>query len=254
MLSCQNVTVSVAGRVLVRDLSLDLQPGDCVAMLGPNGVGKTLTLLTLAGLRRPASGSVLLDGSPIDAQPRLRVAQRLGMLLQEDNDAFPASVLQAALLGRFPHHGPWRAETDADVAITREALARVDLAGIEDQDAATLSGGERRRLALARVLAQATPTVLLDEPVNHLDPSHQGRILRHLQALASVHHQAVLMSLHDAVLAARHATRVVLLFGDGRWACGPTRELLTAANLRALFGTAYAAYTGPDGTVLLPAA
>jgi iron complex transport system ATP-binding protein len=254
MLSCHNVTVSVAGRVLVRDLTLDLQPGDCVAMLGPNGVGKTLTLLTLAGLRRPASGSVLLDGSPIDAQPRLRVAQRLAMLLQEDNDAFPASVLQAALLGRFPHHGPWRAETAADVAITREALARVDLAGIEDQDAATLSGGERRRLALARVLAQATPTVLLDEPVNHLDPRHQARILRHLQSLAGVHHQAVLMSLHDAVLAARHATRVVLLFGDGRWACGPTRELLTAANLHALFGTTYAAYTGPDGTVLLPAA
>jgi iron complex transport system ATP-binding protein len=254
MLSCQNVTVSVAGRVLVRDLSLDLRPGDCLALLGPNGVGKTLTLLTLAGLRRPAGGSVLLDGLPIDGQPRLEVAKRLGMLLQEDNDAFPATVLQAALLGRFPHHGPWRAESDADVAITREALARVDLAGLEDRDAATLSGGERRRLALARVLAQAAPTVLLDEPVNHLDPGHQGQILRHLQALATVHHQAVLMSLHDAVLAGRHATRVILLFGDGRWSCGPTQELLTASNLHALFGTPYAAYTGPDGTVLMPAA
>jgi len=253
MLSCHNMTVRVAGRVLVRDLTLDLQPGDCMALLGPNGVGKTLTLLTLAGLRRPASGTVLLDGLPIEAQPRLRVAKRLGMLLQDENDSLPVTVLQAALLGRFPHQGPWRAATDADVAITMEALACVELAGLADQDSATLSGGERRRLALARVLAQATPLVLLDEPVNHLDPGHQRRIMRHLQALAVLHRRAVLMSLHDSVLAARHATRVMLLFGDGRWACGPVSELLTPANLAALFGTAYAPYTGPDGTILLPA-
>lgn len=254
MLSCHDLTVSVAGRVLVRNLSIELRPGDAVALLGPNGVGKTLTLLTLAGLRRPAHGSVRLDGSPIEGQPRRQVARRIAMLLQEDQDAFPATVLQSALLGRFPHHGPWRAETAADVAITREALACVDLAGLEDRDSATLSGGERRRLALARALAQDAPAVLLDEPVNHLDPGHQGRILRHLRSLAIAHDRAVLMSLHDAVLAGRYATRVLLLFGEGRWAFGPAPELLTAANLNALFGTAYAAYTGPDGTLFLPAA
>jgi len=176
------------------------------------------------------------------------------MLLQDDAEAFPATVLQTALLGRFPHHGPWRAETDADLAIARDALACVDLAGLEDRDASTLSGGERRRLALARLLAQATPVMLLDEPVNHLDPSHQARILRHLRMLADVHHNTVLMSLHDATLASRYAQRVVLLFGDGRWASGTAAELLTVDNLRSLFGTAYAAYTGPAGTVLLPAA
>jgi iron complex transport system ATP-binding protein len=254
MLSCYNVTVTIGGRVLVRDLSLELRPGETVALLGPNGVGKTLTLLTLAGLRRAAAGDVQLDGSPVHGQPRRQVAQRLGMLLQEDQNAFPATVLQTALLGRYPYLGPWLAETAADIAIAREALACVDLAGMEAREAATLSGGERRRLALARLLAQATPTLLLDEPVNHLDPCHQGRILRHLRSLAEVRHRAVLMSLHDAVLAGRYATRVVLLFGDGRWACGPARELLTATNLRALFGTTYEAYTGPDGTVLLPAA
>jgi iron complex transport system ATP-binding protein len=254
MLACRNLTIAIAGRVLVRDLSLALRPGETVAVLGPNGVGKTLTLLTLAGLRPAAGGEVLLDAAPIDAQPRRHVAQRLGMLLQDDTEAFPATVLQTALLGRFPHHGPWRAETDADLAIARDALACVDLAGLEDRDASTLSGGERRRLALARLLAQATPVMLLDEPVNHLDPSHQARILRHLRALADVHHHTVLMSLHDATLASRYAQRVILLFGDGRWASGAAAELLTVDNLRALFGTAYAAYTGPAGTVLLPAA
>jgi iron complex transport system ATP-binding protein len=176
------------------------------------------------------------------------------MLLQDDGEAFPATVLQTALLGRFPHHGPWRAETGADLAIARDALARVDLSGLEDRDAGTLSGGERRRLAIARLLAQATPVMLLDEPVNHLDPGHQGQILRHLRALADVHHRTVLMSLHDATLASRYAGRVVLLFGDGRWACGAATELLTIDNLRALFGTPYAAFSGPAGTVLLPAA
>lgn len=246
MLQCLQLSIRVPGRELVRSLSLTLAEGEIVCLLGPNGVGKSLTLATLAGLRPPASGAVALEGQPLHSLGRRAIARRLSLLLQEEPQAFPATVLQTALMGRHPHVPALASESSADLAAARAALAALGLANLEDRAAATLSGGERRRLALARVLTQDPAVLLLDEPINHLDPRHQIMVLDKLRALAGAG-RAVLLTLHEPWLAVRFADRAILLFEDGSWELGPCARVLSATTLARLFATPYTTFTGPEG-------
>jgi iron complex transport system ATP-binding protein len=234
MLSCAGLDVEVAGRRLVESLSLSLEAGRFVALLGRNGAGKTLTLHTFAGLRDASGGTILLDGKPLPTWRPAERARRLGLLPQAVEDPFPVTVLETTLIGRHPHIDFWRWEDSGDIAIARQRLGEVDLGGLEDRSVETLSGGERRRLAIATLLAQDPATCLLDEPTNHLDPQHQLAVLQLFRKRADAG-AAVLASLHDATLAARFADDALLLHGDGRWAFGSCDEVLTPANLSELY-------------------
>lgn len=234
LLSCRDLTVSVPGRRLVQALSLELAPGELLAVLGRNGAGKTLTLHTLAGLRAPEAGDVLLRGRPIASLPRQQVARELALLPQSADDVFPATVLETVLVGRHPHIATFGRESDADRRIAEAALRHVSLDDFASRDVFTLSGGERRRVAVAQVLAQSTSIYLLDEPTNHLDPQHQLEVLERFRRLAEAG-AAVVASLHDVNLAARYARRCLLLFGDGRWELGPTETVLDEERLGALY-------------------
>lgn len=234
-LACTHLAVEVARRVLVRDLDLVLVPGAVTSILGRNGAGKTLTLHTLAGLRAPASGTVTLGSEQLTNWPRRELARKLGLLTQTTEDPFPATVLDSVLIGRHPHIGFWRWESDADRAIASAALAAVALGDLAERDIGTLSGGERRRVALATLLAQDPDVFLLDEPINHLDPHHQIDVLQLLRDKARAG-RTVVMSLHDAGLAARFSDYALLLFGDGGWLSGPAAEVLTAATMTRLYG------------------
>jgi iron complex transport system ATP-binding protein len=206
--------VAVPGRVLVADLDWNIRAGDFCALLGGNGSGKSLLLRTLAGLRAPDGGTVKLGGSALDALPRRDVASRLGFLPQ-DPDAPPQGTLrESVLLGRFAHLGFWEGTDADDERRVAEALAHVELAALTRRDLATLSGGEQRRAAIARLLVQSPSLYLLDEPTNHLDPGQQLAVLERLRALARGGN-AVLASLHDPNLALRFATHVCLLSGTG---------------------------------------
>ena len=233
-LRTERLSVRVGVRELVNELSVDFAPGEVVAILGCNGAGKTLTLHTLAGLRAPHSGSIVLDGATLGALSRREVALRLGFLAQDLEDAFVTTVLEMVLIGRHPHLGLWQWETAEDERIARESLAAVDMADFAGRRTDTLSGGEQRRVAAAALLAQRPGIYLLDEPTNHLDPHHQVGVLNLFRSLAG-QGATVITTLHDATLAARFADRALLLFGDGRWAAGPAREMLTAANLSDLY-------------------
>lgn len=236
LLSCHSLRVSVPGRVLVDALDLSLQRGEFVAVLGQNGAGKSLTLQTLAGLRRPTDGEVLLGSTNIFSSPRLDVARQLALLPQVIDDIFSATVLETALVGRHPHIDRFRWESDEDYAIAREALQTMGLDELERRDILTLSGGERRRLAIAQVLAQVPHIYLLDEPTNHLDPQHQLDAMRVFRRAAD-QGAAVIATLHDANMAVRFADRCLLLFGDGRWQLGTSRDVLNERGLSELFGT-----------------
>lgn len=236
LLGCANLNVQVAGRRLVDNLSFAVQRGSVTCMLGCNGAGKTLTLHTLAGLRAPAAGEISIEGRPLDQWPRRQLARRLGLLTQTTEDPFPSTVIETALVGRHPHIGFWQWENDADRAIAHGALGAVGLDDFQSRDIATLSGGERRRVAIAAILTQDPALLLLDEPVNHLDPHQQIEVLRLLRAKADAG-RSVLLSLHDAGLAARFADQALLLFGNGEWLCGPTDEVLTEATITRLYGT-----------------
>jgi iron complex transport system ATP-binding protein len=232
---CAGLGVDVPGRTLVRDLRIGMQRGRVLAVLGRNGTGKSSTLHAIAGLR-PASGQVRVEGRPRDEWPRREFARAVGLLPQLADDPFPATALEAALVGRHPHIDFWSWEGPADREAARRALAAVDLAGCEDRDVATLSGGERRRLSIAAILAQDPRIFLLDEPIHQLDPQHQLGVLRLFRGLADAG-RTVVMSLHDAGHAARFADDVLLLHGDGRWEFGDATTTLNERSIGDLYGT-----------------
>ena len=252
LLACRDVALAVPGRTLCRGLSFAVNAGECWVVLGPNGAGKTTLLATLAGLRAPAAGTVALCGDPLAAMPPRTRARRLGLLPQDTFDAFPATALEVALAGRHPHVPRWRPEGPGDVATARAALAAVGLADVADRNVQTLSGGERRRVALAMLVAQDPDVMLLDEPTSHLDVAHEVRTLELVAQHVRDGRHAVVMALHDLTLAARHATHALLLSGSEA-VPGTARDLLTAPRLSALFGQALVEVAQPRGPAFLPA-
>jgi iron complex transport system ATP-binding protein len=243
--------VEIADKSVCRALDFSLAAGQCIGLLGGNGVGKTTLLHTLAGLRAPVAGEVLLDGALLSSQPRRRVAQRLGLLMQQPEDSLPATVLETALIGRHPHLDFWRWESHADVAIARRALKNVGLEGLEQRVQTALSGGERRRLDMATVLVQDPQVFLLDEPAHQLDLQHQMALLGQLKRLAAEQKRAVLMSLHDINLAARFCDTVLMLFGDGEALFGAAEQALNAENLTRLYRTPVRALPWDGGRVFI---
>jgi iron complex transport system ATP-binding protein len=235
-LAARNVGIRVATRELVSNLTLDFSPGEFVAVLGRNGCGKTLTLHTLAGLRQPSRGTVLIDGRPLHDHDKRAMARRLGLLAQDLEEGFVATVMETVLIGRHPHLAFWQWETAEDERLARKALGAVDLAEFAARRTDTLSGGEQRRVAIASLLAQEPGLFLLDEPTNHLDPHHQLAVLELFRELARAG-RTVIATLHDPTLAARFADRALLLHGDGRWNAGPVREAITQSSLSELYLT-----------------
>jgi iron complex transport system ATP-binding protein len=236
-LRCRELTVAVPGRTLVSNLTFDLPTGRMLAVLGRNGAGKSSTLHTFAGLHTASHGEVAVHGRTLAQWPRRGLARALGLLPQLVEDPFPATALEAALVGRHPHLDFWAWEGTVDRAAARAALAAVDLAGCDDREVATLSGGERRRLSIATILAQDPALFLLDEPIHQLDPQHQLEVLRLFRRLADAG-RTVVVSLHDVGLAARFADDALLLFGDGRWLHGECTQVLNEQSLGELYGVA----------------
>lgn len=220
----------------MKGLDLTLRRGELVAVLGQNGAGKSLTLMTLAGLRLPDTGKVSLLGHDMLHTQRQTTAQHLALLPQVVDDIFPATVMDTVLIGRHPHIGRFRWESAHDFTIANDALRSMGLDALSSRDILTLSGGERRRLAIAQVLTQTPDVYLLDEPTNHLDPQHQLDTLRVFRRAADAG-AGVIASFHDVNLAVRFADRCLLLFGDGRWQLGKSEDVLTESTLSELFAT-----------------
>jgi iron complex transport system ATP-binding protein len=236
VLTASGVGIEAGARQLVSNLDIELAAGEFTAILGRNGSGKTLTLHTLAGLRRPQQGSIGIRGASLGGMGRRAIAQRIGLLMQDLEESFSTTVLEAVLIGRHPHLKTWQWESAADERIARDALTRVNMQDFAARTTDGLSGGERRRVAIASLLAQSPDVFLLDEPTNHLDPHHQVAVLDLFRRQADGG-RTVIATLHDPTLAARFADRVILLFGDGRWTSGPTRDTLTAESLSELYLT-----------------
>ncbi|MDH3714531.1 MAG: ABC transporter ATP-binding protein [Gammaproteobacteria bacterium] len=252
MLELRNLDVEIAGKSVCRSLCLSLDSGQRWAMLGSNGIGKTTLLHTLAGLRPAAGGQVLLNGKSLPAtQPRAR-ARRIGVLFQDNDDPFPTTVMETALIGRHPHLGPLARESRGDLALAVHALRDVHLAELSRRSVTTLSGGERQRLAVATLLTQDPQVWLLDEPISHLDLHHQIGMLNLLQDRLAHNGGTALMTLHDVNLAARFCDHLLLLFGDGETQHGATEDVLCVNNLERLYGHPIECLSDGDRQVFLP--
>jgi iron complex transport system ATP-binding protein len=235
LIQLRDLVIDVPSRADGSPLNLAVRPGQCWGILGPNGAGKTTLLHTLAGLRAPRTGEIILDGEPLAGVARRQVARRLALVFQDHHDGFPATVLETALIGRHPYLRAWDLESPADSAAARAALQRVGLAGLEERQVSTLSGGERQRLAFATALTQDPQLYLLDEVVSHLDLHHQVVVLDIVREKVAAGSGAVLV-LHDLNLAARHCDHVLLLYPDGNACWGPAREMLSLPVLERLYG------------------
>lgn len=253
LLEARLLSLRIGATCVCRDLNLSVARGTTWGVLGTNGVGKTTLLHTLAGLHTPASGELRLDGVALAQWSRRERAQRCGLLLQDSDEAFPATVWETVLLGRHPHISAWSWESAEDERIARAALREVGLSHLEKRASDTLSGGERRRLALATLLAQNPELFLLDEPANHLDMHHQIAVLELLSKQAREQNKALIMVLHDVNLAARFCDAVLLLFGDGETLQGPVQAVLTPENLHRLYRHKIASVDTASGRFFYPA-
>lgn len=251
-LALENLDVRIAGKQVVKDFSVEFDRGRCIGILGGNGVGKTTLLHTIAGLRDQHAGTIRVAGKDIGELPRRSVAQQLAVLMQQYADPFPATVLETALIGRHPHIDFWQWESPQDVEIARAALHATGMQDLEERDVHALSGGERRRLAIATVLAQDPDIYLLDEPVDQLDLFHQMRLLEKFQRLAHEQDRLVLMSLHDVNHAARFCDDVLLMFGNGEVLLDTTYKVLTPENLERLYGIPVRMITTSDALFFQP--
>jgi len=225
-LTAIQLTLQTGTRTLVESLDLALEPGEVLGILGANGAGKSTLLTVLAGLALPAGGEVTLDGQPVADLPPLTRAQHIGLLPQGDEGGFFGSVADFVALGHYPFG------TTPDLA---PHLATWELTELARRPLDTLSGGERQRARLAQLAVQAPQIALLDEPLTHLDPAHQARLLAWARSEAEAG-RSVVLTLHDPNWAACHCDRLLFLHGDGRWQLGTPADLLTPDSLEALYG------------------
>lgn len=236
MMQVQNLRLSMGGHVLVDGLDWQIRSGECWSVIGRNGAGKTTLLRTLAGLNPPDGGSVLLGGKPLAEWPLLELARARSFLPQARTDAFGYRAIETVLAARHPYHAQRYWETEADQYAAYAAMQNMEVADLAQRDVRTLSGGERQRVAIAALLAQDTPLLLLDEPANALDLGHQVRLMNLLATLCREQGKTVVMVIHDLNLAHDVATHALLLEGDGHWQAGPVDVAMNPSQLSRCLG------------------
>lgn len=231
LLETHQLEVSILNQTICKNLQITIHPGDRWGILGPNGSGKTTLLNALAGLHPAKSGDILLQGRSLKRLSSKHIAQHIGVLFQETAFDFPQTSYEFCESGCHPHAN----SAHENRQIIQQALTDMGLGPLSSRRIQTLSGGEKRRLAIATVLAQQPQIYLLDEPLNHLDIKHQMRVIQHFKQLSETDSIGIMMAIHDLNIAQHFCNKILMLFSDGKTLHGETREVMSEKNLCDLF-------------------
>ena len=235
-LQAENISVGYDDQYVLDALSLDIPAGETTVIIGPNGCGKSTLLKSLARLLSPRSGVVRLEGDVIAHQRARDIARRLGILPQSSHAPDDIRVRDLVARGRHPHRGLLTRWREQDERAVSKAMTATAVASLADRRVDTLSGGQRQRVWLAMVLAQQTPTLLLDEPTTWLDVAHQIELLELMNHLRRDHGKTLVMVLHDLNQACRYATHLVAMKAGHIIAQGRPADIVTPEMINTVFG------------------
>jgi len=232
----ENLSFAYENRVVFHSLSMDLRAGEIVALIGANGAGKTTLLRTMAKQLKQQSGTVLLDSQSTQKFTRREIAKHLSLMPQHEQREASLRVYDVVALGRAPHVGWWMPLRAEDEAIVRQSLEATAMTELQERTIDQLSGGEWRRMILARSLAQNASILLLDEPTAGLDMKYQFECLGHVRRMVKERQLIAVITLHDLNQASMFADRIAILANKELLSIGPPQEVMRPDLIRKAFG------------------
>lgn len=235
VLEADNISVRIQDKQIIDQVGFSVQAGEFIGIIGPNGAGKSTLMRALRGLVPLAAGRAAVFGKTIAGMGEKEAARKIAYMQQEVNLGFGFSALEVVLAGRYPYLKWWQNENAEDVRIAKKYMAFTGVEALAERSVQQVSGGERQRILLAKVLAQETPVILLDEPTASLDLLYQEEIFRYCQVMCR-QGKTILMIAHDLKLAAKFCSRLLLLAGGRIVADGTPADVVTSANLEAAYG------------------
>lgn len=245
MIQLKSISAGYRRKTVIRDISLDIHPGEILVLLGPNGSGKSTLLKAALGLLKHTEGQILYDGQDIRTLSRKQIARNVSYLTQ-NRDTPSLQALKLVLHGRFPYLTYPRHYSPEDYRIAIDAMETAGCADLANQNVANLSGGQQQAVYLAMILAQNTETVFMDEPTTYLDMDHQNRILQTAVQLAAGG-KAVVLVLHDLIACMSIAHRIAVLDQGNLVFCGTKPAFLTSDIPQKVFGVSLHCTDTPHG-------
>ena len=221
---------------VLQDVSFRVEKGEFVGVIGPNGSGKTTLLKILYRLLSPQKGEILFELVPMKKMDRADIAKRIAVVAQETHLLFPFSVLETVMMGRSPHLGHLMFESEKDMEIAKKAMEWTEILPFSERSMDELSGGERKRVFIARALAQEPEVILLDEPTANLDIHHQMDFLDLILTLNREKGLTIVMASHDINIASEFCDRLILLRGGGIYRAGTPDQVITKENIENVYG------------------
>lgn len=230
-LSIENITVKIDKKEIVKSLSLHAKKGDFVGLIGPNGSGKSTLLKSVYGVLKYDKGCIKIDNKDIKTISLSEIAKEMAVVGQFNTINFELTILEIVLMGRSPHLGTWKKESEEDYKIAIQALEKVGMDKLLDRSFSTLSGGEKQRVILARALTQQPQILILDEPTNHLDIKYQIEILSLVKNLGI----CVVAALHDLSLAAQFCNELYLIKNGELKFRGKPKDIITTEIVKEIY-------------------
>lgn len=234
-LKVENLKFKYSTEEVLKKITFDIPKGSFVSILGPNGSGKTTLLKSVSDVLKPNSGEVWIKEKPLKSYSKKDLAKSMAVVHQTQPNDFDFTVEDVVLMGRYPHLNRFQSEGEADYKIAEEAMGHTSVTHLRDKNIKQISGGERQRVMIARALTQETDTLLLDEPISHLDIKYQLDVLKVCRKLSTEKQMTVVTTLHDINMASRFSDYIILMKSGEIIEMGTPMEVINKENIKRVY-------------------